>query len=52
MLDTIGILFSTLMILTIVVRAVRLDRRQPWFQPIKPKEKPASKVTPVWRRQR
>jgi hypothetical protein len=38
MLDTAGILFSSLMMLTIIVRSVRLDRLQPWFQAIERKK--------------
>jgi hypothetical protein len=35
MLDLFGILFSSLLILFVVVRAVQLDRMLPWFQSIK-----------------
>lgn len=35
MLDTVGILFSTTMLLIIAYRAFKLDKTQPWFQPIK-----------------
>lgn len=35
MLDMLGILFSSVMILIVVVRAVRLDSVQPWFQNVK-----------------
>lgn len=34
MLDIAGILFSSAMMLFIIVRAVQLDRIRPWFQPI------------------
>ena len=41
MLDLTGIMFSSVMMLMVIVRAVRLDRIQPWFQAIKRKDKPA-----------
>jgi hypothetical protein len=31
MLDIIGILFTTLLMLAVIVKAVRQDRVQPWF---------------------
>jgi hypothetical protein len=34
----------------VIVRAVRLDQTQPWFQTIKRKEKPADERTRSWRR--
>jgi hypothetical protein len=49
MLDMAGILFSSLMMLMIIVRAVRLDRLQPWFQVIE-RKKPLGNVTRTWRR--
>jgi hypothetical protein len=39
MLDLIGIMFSSVMMLIVIVQAVRLDRIQPWFQALKPKTK-------------
>jgi hypothetical protein len=50
MLDLTGILFSSIMMLLIIVRAVRLDSRQPWFQPIKVKARTAAAKTNRWRR--
>ncbi len=32
MLDMIGIAFSSVMMIVVIVQAVRLDRDQPWFQ--------------------
>lgn len=32
MLDITGILFSSIMMLIVIVRAVKLDKTQPWFQ--------------------
>jgi hypothetical protein len=43
MLDLIGIMFSSVMMLIVIVQAVRLDRIQPWFQALKPKTKPVDK---------
>jgi hypothetical protein len=42
MLDVAGIIFSSVMLLLVVVRAVRMDRLLPWFQVIKRKEQPAA----------
>jgi hypothetical protein len=52
MLDDFGILFSTGVILYIILRAVKLDRDEPWFQvlPRKPGHETASKT--VWRPRR
>ncbi|HQT75670.1 MAG TPA: hypothetical protein PLD10_01360 [Rhodopila sp.] len=43
MLDLTGIMFSSLMMLFIVVRAIRLDRAEPWFRPIKRAESSKAK---------
>ena len=43
MLDMIGIAFSSVMMIVIIVQAVRLDREQPWFQK-------ATRPRPVTRR--
>lgn len=51
MLDLAGILFSSVMMLMVIVQAVRLDRIQPWFQTIKRKEKPADPKLRAWHRQ-
>ena len=50
MLDLVGIMFSSVMMLMVIVQAVRLDQTQPWFQAIKPKGKPGGK-TSRWRKQ-
>jgi hypothetical protein len=50
MLDLAGIMFSSVMMLMVIVRAVRLDHSQPWFQAVKRKEKPAEAKTRSWRR--
>jgi hypothetical protein len=50
MLDLTGILFSSVLMLIVIVQAVRLDRIQPWFQAFKPKTKPLEGATRSWRR--
>jgi hypothetical protein len=37
MLDLLGILFSTIMMVLVILRAVRLDSTQPWFRPAEPR---------------
>jgi hypothetical protein len=49
MLDTLGILFSTVMILVVIFNAVRLDRVQPWFQTLKD-DGVAVKTARTWHR--
>ncbi len=50
MFDLTGILFSSVMMLMVIVRAVQRDKIQPWFQPIKPKEDSPGKQARPWRR--
>ncbi len=50
MLDLTGIMFSSVMMLIVIVRAMQLDRTQPWFQKIKRQEVPVPVATPSWRR--
>jgi hypothetical protein len=50
MLDLTGIMFSSVLMLIVIVQAVRLDRIQPWFQPLKPKTKPVEDSDRAWRR--
>jgi hypothetical protein len=53
MLDMLGILFSTVAVLVVIVRAVRFDRVQPWFQPLDPPTDAAGSPrgrTDAWRR--
>ena len=35
MLDLLGILFSTIMMVLVILRAIQLDSTQPWFRPAK-----------------
>ena len=48
MLDLTGITLSCLVMMLIIIRAVRLDRVQPWFQTIKLKSAVTS--AKVWQR--
>jgi hypothetical protein len=50
MLDLTGILFSSVMMLMVIIRAVQLDREQPWFQKLKRKEGSPSSERPFWQR--
>lgn len=50
MLDLTGILFSSVMMLMVIVRAVQLDRIEPWFQKIERKEKSMPGRKMPWRR--
>jgi hypothetical protein len=50
MLDLFGIMFSSMMMLMVIIRAVQLDRTQPWFQKVKRKDAPASAEKQGWQR--
>lgn len=50
MLDVAGIVFSSVMMLMVIVRAVRMDRLQPWFQCVKRQEQPVVDETRAWQR--
>ncbi|MDR3535032.1 MAG: hypothetical protein P4L71_00905 [Acetobacteraceae bacterium] len=58
MLDVAGILFSSLMMLFVVLQAVRLDTTRPWFEgpPKQPAAEPppaqGGKVIVPWRERR
>ena len=45
MLDLTGILFSSLMMLFVIVQAVRLDAARPWFEG--PPKAPADKLAAI-----
>ncbi len=34
MLDLVGIMFSSVMMLYVIIQAARLDRSEPWFKPV------------------
>ncbi len=51
MLDLTGIMFSSIMMLVIVVRAIKADRVGPWFQTVKRKTGPAGVRKMPWQRQ-
>jgi hypothetical protein len=51
MLDVfVGIGFTSVMIMFILFRAVRMDRMQPWFTPFRPREKAANASQTPWKR--
>lgn len=52
MLDLTGILFSSVMMLMVIIRAVQLDAIQPWFQHVKLKEAPNAANQRPWQRQK
>jgi hypothetical protein len=35
MLDLLGILFSSVMMVLVILRAIQLDSKEPWFRPPK-----------------
>jgi hypothetical protein len=51
MLDLTGIVFSSVMMLIVIVRALQLDRAQPWFQKVKRREAPTPDHQRAWQRQ-
>ena len=50
MLDNAGIIFSTVMMLVVMIRAIRLDREQPWFQTLQLKRQGANEASRPWSR--
>ena len=50
MLDLAGIMFSSVMILFVIVRAVQLDLTQPWFQTIARKGDAGKSKPRPWQR--
>jgi len=52
MLDLTGIMFSSIMMFIVIVRAIRADRQDPWFQTVKLKAKPVEARKQPWRRQK
>ncbi len=50
MLDLAGIMFSSVMMLMVIIQAVRLDHSQPWFQSVKRKARSGDKSAGVWTR--
>ena len=54
MLDLFGILFSSTIMILVIIRAVQLDREQPWFQAPKRQSEDKEKqvVAQPWRRRR
>jgi hypothetical protein len=52
MLDLTGILFSSVMMVIVIVRAVQMDTVQPWFQRVMRKDKKAKPNQRPWQRQK
>jgi hypothetical protein len=50
MLDLAGIMFSSVMMLMVIVQAARMDQTKPWFQAIKRKVTNGEEKTGAWRR--
>jgi hypothetical protein len=50
MLDLTGIMFSSVMMLIVIIRALQLDSVQPWFQKVKRKEAPIPVHQRSWQR--
>lgn len=50
MLDLTGIMFSSVMMLMVIIRALQLDRAQPWFQQVKRKDAPTPADKRAWQR--
>jgi hypothetical protein len=48
MIDIAGILFSSVMVLIIIVRAVQFDRVQPWFQTLPRKDDAGTSTRRPW----
>jgi hypothetical protein len=51
-LDLFGIMFSSIIMMLVIVRAVQLDRTQAWFQSLKPREIAPKPETRPWKRHR
>jgi hypothetical protein len=49
-LDLFGIMFSSIIMMLVIVRAVQLDKTQPWFQSIKRRETSVKPKSAPWRR--
>jgi hypothetical protein len=43
-------MFSSVMMVIVIIRALQLDRVQPWFQAVKRKEAPVSDDKRAWQR--
>lgn len=52
MLDLTGILFSSVMMLMVIIRAVKLDSAQAWFPALKRNDVPVSTAQRSWQRQK
>ena len=52
MLDLFGIMFSSTIMMLVIIRAVQLDRTQAWFQSLKGQEIAQKPETRPWSRRR
>ena len=52
MLDIFGIMFSSAIMMLVIIRAVQLDRTQAWFQSIKRLEPAQKQQERNWSRRR
>ncbi len=50
MLDLSGIVISSVMMLLVIIRAIKLDREQPWYQTVKIKDAVKSAAQRPWQR--
>jgi hypothetical protein len=46
-LDLVGIVFSSVMMVYIIFRAVQLDRTRPWFEMSAPEQPPGQEAAPA-----
>jgi hypothetical protein len=52
MLDLTGIMFSSIMMLIVIIRATKLDLSEPWFQKVKFKDAKSATDRRTWQRQK
>ena len=53
MLDLLGIVFSSVIMMLVIVRALQMDKTEPWFQTLKRSKVEGKQDTPRrWRRTR
>jgi hypothetical protein len=52
MLDVFGIGFTILMVVLVIIKAVQLDRTEPWFQTFQPRKNTQTTSSKPWQRNR
>ena len=52
MLDLTGIMFSSIMMLIVIIRALQLDHTQPWFPTMKRNDTLTEAGKRAWQRQK